>query len=359
MSGDSMTWRMSAQDLKEWSQDILGQVGLHDDDASRVADHLITADLRGVHSHGVVRMPWYVSGLESGAINPCPKVRRVPGGRSVGVLDGDNGMGQVVAGSAMEWALEMACAEGVGVVAVRGSNHFGTCAYYAEMATQQNLIGIAITNGWPLMAPWGGRKPMLGNHPLAIGIPTKEEPPILFDMATSVAAQGKIALAAAKGERLPMGWALDKAGRATDDAQEALEGLLMPVGGHKGYGLSLMIGLLAGTLSGAAMSWEMRDMASLTSGLGTDVGHLMAAISVNRFILLDEFQRRVDESVRSLRACPKADGVDRVYVPGEIEYETMQLYLKEGIPLHSVVAKDLVGLAARFGVGFPSPLSVL
>ena len=353
MTRENSTWHVSAGDLKALSQDILEHAGLPSSDASIVADNLVTADLRGVHSHGVVRLPWYVSALQAGGVNSHPNLRRVHHRHCVGLLDGDNGMGQVVAAQGMKWALEIAHTEGIGVVGVRGSNHFGTCAYYVQMATRQDYIGIVFTNGWPLMAPWGGKEAMLGNHPLAVGIPAGEEPPVILDMATSVVAQGTIDLAYKKGECIPEGWAMDKRGWPTQDPREALDGLIMPLGGHKGYGLSLVIGFLTTVLTGAAMSWEMLDIPSLCRGLGTNVGHLLMAIDVDSFIPLAEFKRRMEKMVRTLKACPRAEGVDRIYMPGEIEYLKQRTYQAEGIPIASVVRQELRELAARFKVEFP------
>ena len=196
---------------------------------------------------------------------------------------------------------------------------------------------------------------MLGNHPLAVGIPAGEEPPVILDMATSVAAQGTIALALKKGECIPEGWAMDRRGRPTQDPREALDGLIMPLGGYKGYGLSLVIGVLTAVLTGAATSWEMLDIPSLCRGLGTNVGHLLMAIDVESFIPLAEFKRLIDQMVRTLKACPRAEGVDRIYMPGEIEHLRQQTYQTEGIPMDSVVREELRELAVRFKVEFPWP----
>lgn len=352
MTRESSTWLVSADDLKVFSQAVLERVGLPANDAGIVADHLVVADLRGVHSHGAVRLPWYVSGIETATINPRPNLRRVRQRRCVGLLDGDNGMGQVVAARGMEWALEMAHAEGIGVVGVRRSNHFGTCAYYGHMAAQQDYIGLVFTGSWPLMAPWGGKEPMLGNHPLAVAIPADEEPPVVLDIATSVVAQGRIALVAKKGESIPEGWALDKEGRPTQDPREALEGLLMPLGGYKGYGLSLVIGILSAVLTGSAISWEMLDIPAVCKGLGINAGHFFMAIDVETFVPLPEFKRRVDGVVRTLKTCPRAEGVERIYVPGEIEYLKEQAYRAEGIPVAAAVMQELRELAARLEVEF-------
>lgn len=353
MTQENQTWLVLADDLKAFSQAIMESAGLSTDNAGIVTDALVAADLSGVHSHGVMRLPWYVSGLQAGAINPRPNLRQVRQRRCTGLLDGDSGMGQVVAVRGMEWALEMARTEGIGVVGVRNSNHFGTCAYYARLAARQDYIGIVLTNGWPIMAPWGGKNPMLGNHPLAVAIPAGEEPPVVLDIATSVVAQGKIALAAKKGERIPEGWALDEEGQPTQDPQKALTGLVMPLGGHKGYGLSLVIGVLSAVLTGAAIGWEMLDIPGAYRGMGTNVGHFLMAIDVETLVPLSEFKHRMDDVVRTLKACPKAEGVDRIYVPGEIEFLKEQAYRVEGIPMAAAVMHELRDLATRLDVGFP------
>ena len=355
MSEETSTLRVSADDLKAFCQAILEHVGLPANDAELVADTLVAADLGGVHSHGVMRLSHYVPGLIAGAINLHPRLSRVRESRCTGLLDGDNGMGQIVAVRAMEWAVEMTLAAGIGVVGVRNSNHFGTCGYYARMAIQHDYIGIVLTNGFPTMAPWGGKKLMLGNHPLAIAIPTDEEPPVVLDISTSVVSQGKVILAAKKGETIPDGWAMDREGRPTQDPQEALDGLLMPLGEHKGYGLSLVIAVLSAALTGAAMSWEMVDTPERYMYMGVNIGHFLMAIDVQNFVPLPEFKHRMDEVVRALRESPKAAGVDRIFVPGEMYSARQQTYLTEGIPMDPNVMRELRNLANQLDLNFHWP----
>ena len=353
MAEKNSTCKIDAGELHAFTQDIFERAGLSAEDAGIVADNLVGADLSGVHSHGVMRLPWYTGGLRNGAVNLRPNMQRLRQRRCSGLLDGDNGMGQVVGARAMEWAIEMAKAEGVGTVGVYHSNHFGAAALFARMALEHDLIGIAMTNSGPLMAPWGGKERMLGNHPIAFAIPGGEELPVVLDIATSVAAFGKINLAAMKGESIPVGWAMDKEGRPTTDAKEAEQGLVAPLGGHKGYGLSLVIGVLSAVLTGAAFGWEMLEVSGQKLMQGVNVGHFFMAFDVENYIDLGEFKQHMDEVIRHLRACPRIEGVDRIYIPGEIEFLKERAYGTEGIPVSGAVLSELRELAGELGAKFP------
>ena len=353
MSAENSVWRVSTDELNAFVASIMVRVGMAPGGAAIVADNLVAADLAGMHSHGVMRVPWYVSGLQKGAVNPRPTLRRTSQRRYAGALDGDNGMGQVIAVRGMEWALEMTHNEGIGMVGVQHSNHFGAAAHFARMAAIEGYIGAAMTNGYPNMAAWGGTQRMLGNHPLDVAIPSGEAPPVVLDIASSVAAQGKIALAAKKGESIPLGWALDENGQPNQDSQQAVDGLLMPLGGHKGYGMSLVILVMSAVLTGATMSWEMPSLQTGQRGLGNDVGHFLMAIDVENLCPLAVFKQRMDEAIAALKACPRADGVDSIYVPGELEFLKEKAYRAEGIPMAEAVMQELRELVSRLDVGFP------
>ncbi len=322
-------------------------VGHHvpEPDALIVADSLVEADLRGVSSHGVVRVPAYIAGLRSGAINPQPNVRIVVDLGPRATIDGDNGLGQVASHQAMQLAIARAREHGIGAVAVRGSRHCGAMAYWAIQALAAGCIGFATTNAGLNMAPTGGRDKIIGNNPLAIAVPTSRPWPMVLDMATSVVAGGKLDVAAIRGQKIPLDWATDPDGRPTDDPRVARKGLLLPVGGPKGYGLAVMLDVLAGVLSGGRFG----------GGLGLPgSSHFFLALQVEGYMPLDEFRTRMDQLIDQIHESRRAPGIDRIYVPGEIEYETSRQRSRDGIPLEEPIVRDLERLAGE--VGAPGPV---
>jgi ureidoglycolate dehydrogenase (NAD+) len=257
-------------------------------------------------------------------------------------------MGQIGARFAMEAAIERAGSTGIAAAAIRGSNHCGALAYYAAMALPRDMIGLATTNALPTMAPWGGAERLLGINPLAIAIPAGQELPIVYDGAFSGSAHGKIRVYQQKGLTLPEGWALDRNGRPTTDPAAAIEGLLVPIGGFKGAGLAMIMGILSSILSGAAYGTELGDMERGPKA-GQD-GHFVAAIRVGAFEEVDRFKSRVDESIRQIHASRLAPGFERVYAPGEREILTERDYRQNGIPLNAVTLQDLERTAREMGV---------
>ena len=268
--------------IEEFSAMVLSWVGIPEGDAKITAHILAQADLRGIDSHGVARLPIYVKRIRLGLINKEPEIKIVGENAGLAVVDGDNGLGQVVANHAMKLCLRKARENGVSFVAVKNSNHFGIGAYYAMMALEEDMIGIVGTNTSPLMAPFGGKEPLLGTNPIAVAVPTKEEHPVVLDMATSLVPRGKIEIYARKGEKLPLGWAIDADGRPTQEPEEALKGTLLPMGGPKGYGLSMVVDLLAGAVAGAAVGG---GVGSLFGNMERpqNVGHFMLAVDGGRF----------------------------------------------------------------------------
>lgn len=317
------------------------------EDAARLTDSLVASDLRGVHSHGVLRVPEYVKKLRVDGVNPrgVPRIERDAGAALV--VDGDNSMGQIGAAFAMRAAIERARTTGLAAAAVRGSNHCGAMAYYAMMALEAGMIGLATTNALPTMAAWGGLDKIVGINPLGIAIPSGTEPPLVFDAAFSGSAHGKIRVYAQKGLPIPEGWAFDAAGHPTADAVAALAGLLQPIGGFKGTGLAIMFGVLSSVLSGAAYGTELGNMVDGPTS-GQD-GHFFLAVNVAAFTEFPAFRQRVDAVVREIRGSRRAPGVERVYSPGEIEQETEARYRAEGIPLATATLDDLIATAGLVG----------
>ncbi len=302
------------------------------EDAQIVAEHLVEADLRGVHSHGVIRVPTYVAAIRDGKINPKPKIEVVEDHGGQVVMDGDNGLGQLTAFRANELAIERGKEHGLAAVALRRSTHCGAMAYYAIRAREAGLIGLSITNAGMNMTPIGGTQKIVGNNPFAIAIPTTREWPMVLDIATSVVAGGKLDVARSKGESIPLGWARDKDGNPTTDPVAARAGSLEPVGGHKGLALAVMLDVLAGVLSGGRFGGMLGTQPG-ESGMG----QFFLTIDVTRFMPMDIFKARMDELIDQIHTSPKSPGVDRIYVAGEIEYDLEAARRTAGVPLEESV----------------------
>lgn len=340
--------RVRADELLAFATEVFGRCGMAAADARLLADSLVEADLRGVHSHGVLRVPEYVRKLTTGGVDPKGRPAVVQDAGACLVVDGGNSMGQIGAHFAMERVVERAQTTGIAAAAVRGSNHCGAMAYYAMQALPRDMIGLATTNALPTMAPWGGAERLLGINPLGIAIPAGEELPIVYDAAFSATAHGKVRVYQQKGLTLPEGWALDREGRPTTDPAQAIGGLLMPIGGFKGTALAMIMGILSAMLSGASYGTELGDMESGAKP-GQD-GHFVAAIRVGAFEDVDRFKARVDEAIRQLHACRRAPGYDRIYAPGEPEFLTRAGYSRDGIPLNPVTLGDLRRAAGAAGL---------
>ncbi len=343
---------VSADALRTFATAVFERVGVGHQDALVIADSLVEADLRGVGTHGVsLYLPLGVKRIRLGLIEPRPKMVVRNDRPSSALLDGGNGPGQVIAHRAMSMAIEKARATGAALVGVTNSNHFGACAYWTMMALPHDQIGIAMTNGRALMAPWGGCQPMLNTAPISVAIPGDQEGAVVLDMATTATTKGRIQLYDKQGLRLEPGWAFDARGRPTTDPKEALRGLLQPVGGYKGYGLALVIELLSGILTGGEYGFHLAPNDDFTRPTG--VGSFFGAIAVEAFADPAVFKGRVDSVIRDIRACPKAEGFSRIFVPGEIESECRARRETEGIPLAEDVVRDLAALGEELGVPFP------
>lgn len=351
------TIRIGAERAGQWASTVFQACGMNQRDASTVAGQLVGDDLRGVLSHGLIRVRNYVQRLTAGAIDPVgkPRVLRHSGGTAL--IDGGNAMGQVVAVRAMETALDLAAREGTGSVAVKGSNHFGTCAHYARIAADRHMIGIATTvSAGNVMAPWGAAEPLLGNNPIGIAVPAKNHPHLVLDVSFSVVAGGKVLLAAQRGEQIPPTWALGPDGRPETDAVRAAENVVVqPLGGHKGYGLALMMAMLAAILPGAAFGRDVRSMRDDFAG-GQDVGHWFSVVDPARFTDPDAFRLRVDHAIDAMHGALPAEGTERVLVPGELEAEAEARQRVEGISYPVNLVAELNDVGNELGVG---PLHII
>jgi LDH2 family malate/lactate/ureidoglycolate dehydrogenase len=312
------------------------------------------ADLQGSDGHGVTRLPQYARRIKAGGINTQPNILMVRERAGTALLDGDNGMGHLVMKHAAEIAVEKARVTGIAWVGSQFSNHAGPASLYASMALAHDMVGLyfAVGNANHL-PPWGGLDMLLSTNPIAAAIPAGEEQPIVLDMATTVAAYGKVKTKALRGEPMPEGWMIDRNGKPLTDPARADEGMLLPLGGmeagYKGYGLALIIGMLAGTLNGAAMGRQVIDFNHDDSSV-TNTGQAVAVIDVSAFGDVDAFKSNIDHLVRDLRTSQRIPGVERIFVPGERSHETRAQRAKNGIPLGAGMMRNLDKLAAELGI---------
>jgi LDH2 family malate/lactate/ureidoglycolate dehydrogenase len=343
------------EDLFDYGCRVLERLDVPAGDAREVSGCLIEAELRGVDSHGMVRLPVYSRRIQAGVVRARPDIRLQSASRAASLIDGDNGLGPVVASRAMEAALDLAREHGIGFVGVRRSNHFGPAAYYVEKAVSMGCIGLAISNAPPNMAPFGGKKRFLGTNPVAVGVPAGQENPLIFDASTSVVARGRIIVAAQTKKSIPEGWAIDPEGYPTTDPEHALAGAVLPFGGPKGSAISFIIDIFCGVLTGAAFASHINQLEDLSAV--QDVGHVLAAVRTDLFVTDGEFRDRMDAILKMLRSSPAAPGVERVLVPGEIERANESRAREHGIPLAAPIAGQLARLGEELGVSFPSSLA--
>lgn len=340
--------RVAHADLHEVVRVTFAACGMSQIDAALLAETLVEADLRGVHSHGVLRVPEYVDKLTVGGVDPAGRPRVVKDHGAALVVDGANAMGQVASVFAMNAALARARETGVAVAAVGGSNHCGAMAYYAMMALAEDMIGIATTNALPTMAPWGGIDKIVGINPLAVAIPAGRRPALVLDMAFSGSSHGKIRVYRQKGLSIPEDWAFDRDGRPTTDPALAVEGLLQPIGKFKGVNLAVVTGALATLLSGASYGTELGNMVDGAKP-GRD-GHLYAVFDIAAFEDPQRVKTRVDGIIDEIHASRRAPGAERIYAPGELEAETAERYRAEGIPLNRETLDAVIAAATACGV---------
>jgi L-2-hydroxycarboxylate dehydrogenase (NAD+) len=336
--------------LRRFVADALRRVGLPSEDADIVAGLMAEADLQGSDGHGVIRLPQYVQRIEAGGINTRPDIRVVEERAAMAVVDGDNGMGHLVVSRAVRLAIEKARVAGVAWVGTRASNHAGPASLYARMPLAHDMIGLyfAVGNANHL-PPWGGMEMLLSTNPIAAGIPAGDEPPVVLDMATTVAAYGKVKAKAKRGESMPVGWMVDRQGQPLTDPQRAHEGFLLPIGGHKGYGLALIVGLLAGTLQGAAMGREVVDF-NADHSTPTNTGQAILVLDLAAFGGAAPFKAAVDTLVRDIRDSERLPGVERIWLPGEQSHGKRAAHEHEGAPLPVALVEDLDRLATRLGI---------
>jgi len=341
MDKDAQEIVVQADALREFASALYQKVGVSKKDADAVADMEVETDLRGVHSHGTRAMPRYVHGIRNGNLKAQPDMKIVREGPSFALIDGDMGLGYIAGMKAMNMAISKAKTTGIAAVGVMNSEHFGAAACYSMMALEHGMIGFATTNtgGVTIVAP-GGITPVTANNPMSYAIPAKNEPPIVLDMACGTAAWGRIGTMSMYGQPIPDGWLLTTDGKPTNDP--SIGKLMMPAAGPKGYGLNLVMGALAGPLEGGLT-------ACLKKG-GELSEHFFYALNIDSFVPFDEFTETMDKTIRTIRASKTAEGVERVYLPGEIEWLNRQKWLQTGIPLHKQHLQALANLARELDV---------
>ena len=337
-----------ASRLRRFCYQVARKLEVPEDDADILAGTLVDADLRGVHTHGSSLLPGYARRLQAGGTKRDAPLTVIQDGPAVAAADGNAGIGQVIATRAMRLAIDKARHAGIGAVSVRNSNHFGAAATYSMLALPNDMIGFATTNAGTRVPPFGGASAVIGNNPLSYAIPAGTERPIVLDMAQSVVAAGKLAMAQRKGEKIPVGWALDVDGNPTDDPKAGLAGLLLPLAGPKGFGMAVVMDVLSGALSGGAVGMDLSGPRPAERPFR--VCHFFMAIDIGRFVEVSEFKSRVDQVIRDTKAARKAPGVSEIYLPGEIEFELRERREREGIPLLASLVDDLEALGADFGL---------
>jgi LDH2 family malate/lactate/ureidoglycolate dehydrogenase len=340
--------RFPQAELHRVVQAIFERCGMAAADAGVLADQLVMADVRGIHSHGVMRVPLYVRLLTGGGVDPRGRPRVVKDATAALVIDGGNNMGQIAGAFAMGTAIARARTTGVAVAAVGNSNHAGALEYYVRMAIAADMIGIATTNALPTMAPWGGIDKLVGLNPIGIGIPAGEEVPLVLDFAFGATAHGRMQVYQQKGIPIPEGWAFDQDGRPTTDIDKALAGLVQPIGKYKGIGLAMAAGILSTLLSGAGYGSESGNM--IDGPLPGRDGQFYLALNIAAFEDVPTFKARMDKIIREYRGTRLAPGFTRVYVPGEMEAELERRQRAEGIPLNEATVQGIRAAAAGLGV---------
>lgn len=347
---DRKDHRISSEALRHFVRELFGKLGCSREALRCIEAYFVQVGLFGNDTHGLMQVPTYVRDVQRGKICATASIEIVRDSGVTAVLEGNNGIGVVTATLAMELAISKSKSHGVGIVAVRGGNHFGAAGYYPHLAVVQELVGVAVTNGaGGHIAPWGSLTPLISNNPIAIGVPAGNQSPLLLDVSLSVAARGKIMSAVANGQdAIPEGWATDIDGRPTTDPNVALSGLLRLIGDHKGSGLSIALGMLSACLSGAAFDSDIE----IESPKPRNTGHLMVAIDPQFFLGLEEFKARADSRLNELRqARPISES--GMYLPGDRAHRTALIRKREGIPVSPSLLNELSEIRSRLSITAP------
>ncbi len=338
--------------LQNFLADMFTASGMPQPDAAYAAECMVQTNLWGIDSHGVLRAPIYLQRLRSGAVNATPNIKTVKGAMGLELVDGDGGLGYVVGRTAMNRAIDLAEQYNIGMVGAVNSNHFGAAALFARMATEKGMLAIVMTNVIPNIVAPGGGKPITGNNPIAFAAPTFGEFPFMLDISLSNVAGGKLLLASKQGKKIPLDWATDKDGRPTDDPAAGFAGFLLPVGGHKGLGLSYFVDILCGVITGGVFQHQIKSMykhaddPSLTA-------HQMIVINPQAMMSRDDLKSRMAEFYQTIKTSPMWDESKEMLLPGELEYRTAQARQQSGIPVPANLFEELQELAVELKVSTP------
>lgn len=342
--------RYALEDLRAFALAMFEGHGLPADAARVVVDRMLDADVRGIRTHGLFRLVPYCRRITAGGYNLQPDIRIVRETSVTALIDGDNGFGQLVMTRAAEIAIERAAEHGLAWVGTRASNHAGAAGVYASMALEHGMIGICLAVGNANQsAPWGGQDLLISTNPIAVAIPAGQQPPVVLDMATTVASLGSVKAAAARGESMPEGWMVDRSGAPLTDPNRASEGLLLPIGGYKGYGLGLVVGLLAGVVNGAAMGSQVIDMSS-DLATPTNSGQLFIALRPDVFQPQEEFLAAMDERIHELRTSTPLAGHPAVRTPGDLTPQRIASARADGLEVPPETVAQFVAFADEVGV---------
>ena len=339
-----------AERLEQFIADAFRAVGIPTDDAATIAQLMTGIDLRGLDGHGIFRLPPTIQRIKAGGINVKPTITVKQETPSTAIIDGDNAVGHLAVNKAVQVAMDKAEQCGVAWVGTTNNNHARAASIYAMMPMERDMIGIYMAVGSANhLPPWGGIDMLLSTNPIAFAIPGLEEPPIVMDMATTVASYGKVKMAADRGEIMPEGWMIDAEGKPLTDPTRMNDGFLVPIGGYKGYGLALIIGLLAGTLNGAAMGKDVVDFNADFKSLA-NTGQLIIALDIKAFADVETFKRNVDIVICSMQGSATLPGFDQVMVPGQQSHEKLQRFTRDGIPVVAPLMARLDALAAELKI---------
>ena len=347
--------RVDAGRLIEFGTAVYAGAGVPEADARLLADTLVQADLWGHQSHGVLRLGWYLERIQNGVMKPVTEPEFVVDAGAIALLDGHDGVGQVLTRFAAQDAIRRAKVHGIGAVGLRYSNHFGTCMYYTRMGALAGCVMLLTSNGGPAMAPWGGKKKIIGTNPWSVATPAGSHPPFLMDMANTGVARGKIYLARQKRQSIPPGWALNAAGEPTTDPQEAIDGIILPMGEHKGYAIAMMVDVLSGVLTGSGFLSAVHS--PYKTAEKSNAGHLLIALDIEKFQPLAQFGARMEDYIRELKSVPLAKGYDEVYYPGELEAKNDLLNRRDGLSFPNDTLADLARIARDTGLEAKLPFA--
>jgi LDH2 family malate/lactate/ureidoglycolate dehydrogenase len=334
--------------LTDFAAAVYAQAGVPPADAALIADTLVQADLWGHQSHGVLRLGWYLERLRRGSMQAVTTPQAVVDAGAVAVIDGRDGVGQIITARAVEDAVARARQHGIAAIAIRNSNHFGTCMYYTLMGARQGCVVFLSTNGGPAIAPWGGRKKIVGTNPWSFAAPAGRHAPMVSDMANTGVARGKIYLARNKRETIPEGWALDAEGAPTTDPQAAIDGIILPMAGHKGYAIATMVDMLSGVLTGSAFLSAVNGPYKYDQKSGA--GHFLIAMNIAAFQPLADFEASMERFIAELKGVPRAKGVDEIFYPGELEARSDARLRRDGLVFPEDTLADLRRIAQESGL---------